>query len=170
MIHDSKVKLDNPILAGKGIGIFTLKSHIKSYYDIIKHYTVEAIDPYRGHFRNSIFLRTPFELVICIADCINVVFNIMNGKIIEVTVLNGYKGFYNNQIYVGMPLAEFIALEPEFYCDVAAERECYKNQQISGLSINHDPYFKIVESISVYVEELDEMDVDIISKFNKGEW
>lgn len=136
MNNDCEVNVISPILPGVGIGIFTLKNHIKNYYDILKYYTVDKLDPYCEDDRKYAFLRSPFQMVFCIADCVHVVFHTMNGKLIEVTVLNGYKGCFNNRIYVGMPLSKFIELEPEFICDVAEGIECYKHPQIKGISIN----------------------------------
>lgn len=170
MNDNCRVNLMSPILPGLGIGNFTLRDQIKNYYDVIKYYTVDNLVPYRDDYRNYVFLRNPFEIIVRIADCIHVVYNTMNGKIIEITALKGYKGSYNNHVYVGMLLSDFLELEPQFVYDATSESECYKHPLIKGVSINQDPYFQIVESITVYIEELDDMRGVSYTKIESGDW
>lgn|GEM_PF-3337028 len=170
-MNDSyEIDITSPILPGVGIGVFKLRSHITDYFDIIKYYTVDKLDLYRHDHQKYAFLQTPFQVVYYIANCLYVSFHTMNGRLMKITAVNGYKGYFNNKTYVGMPLSKFTGLEPQFYYDPTGEEEWYINPQIKEIAITHDPYFKFVESISVYVEEMYDDNFERIGKFDRGTW
>ncbi|WP_195571465.1 hypothetical protein [Paenibacillus sp. 1001270B_150601_E10] len=163
------VDLNAPIIPNEGIGIFKLNNHIQQYYDVISEYCFRKITPYNSNFVDYVHLRSPFEMVFIIAECLEVSFHTMNGKLMQVTAKKGYRGMFNGTTTVGMQLDDFSVLEPSFIYDNS--HEDYVSTQYRGISINNDPYFKEVESISVFVENIrEEHDLIIIENFKKGKW
>ncbi|KAA9006330.1 hypothetical protein F4V43_05040 [Paenibacillus spiritus] len=154
---------------GGKVGVFKLKSHIKEYYEIIHEYLFGIITPFSPDFKKHAYLQSPFEMVYVIAECIQLTFSTFNGKLMKVTVLEGYKGYFKGIINIGMSVTELKNLEPALVYDEQAE--CYKYSGLKGLSIICDPYDRFIESISIYIEEWDEEeDFYKIEKIKKGEW
>lgn len=154
---------------GRRVGAFELKSHIKEYYEIIHEYLFGIITPYSPDFKKYAYLQSPFEMVYIIAECIQLTFSTFNGKLMKVTVVEGYKGYFRGIIQIGMSVTELKNREQTIVYDEQAE--CYKYPELKGFSIICDPYDRFIESISIYIEEWgEEDDFDKIERLKKGEW
>lgn len=165
---DDTIDLSAPIEMGK-VERFKLKTHIKNYYEIIHDQLFGKVTPFSAVFKKYAYLKSPFEMIFTISNCIELNFNTFNGKLMKISVGKGYKGVFQDNISVGISVKELKEIEKSIIFD--EDGECYKFPNIKGVSIICDPYDQFVETISLYIEEWDEEEnFDKIEDFKKGNW
>ena len=156
-----------PVEPGVGVGVFKLKKHINDYFDVILQYNFQKFNPLEEDYSSHGYLKSPFEIVYRFGTFIEVSFHSFNGKLMRIVVQNDFKGKLDDNIVVGMDLDK--VRNGTWYYD--NDDECYRSPQLSGVEITADPYFKFVESISVYIPEMDALKMgDSAQKFMLGKW
>lgn len=152
-----------PIVPKVSIGGLRLRSHLKEYYDVIPKLSwvnKETLDDCSAYVFGSFHIRYEMQ------DTLYLFFNILNGKLYKITALSNYKGLLLGKIKVGMNIEDLLKVQPNLFYDDFEEVYSYE-----GLAIETDEN-NMIESISVYVEELDTLDneVELRKQFEKGNW
>lgn len=152
-----------PIVPKASIGGLKLRSHLKEYYDIIPKLSwvdKETLNDCSTYVFGSFHIR--YEM----RDTLYLFFNMLNGKLYKITALSNYQGMLLGKIKVGMNIENLLKVQPNLLYDDFEEVYSYE-----GLAIETDINNRI-ESISVYVEELDTLnnDIELRRQFEKGNW
>ncbi|CAM4202956.1 hypothetical protein [Paenibacillus typhae] len=157
------VDINAPIKPKLSIGGINLRSHIREYYDIIP--TFSWVD--KATLGDcSVYIFGSFHVRYEMRNTLYLFFNILNGKLYKITALANYQGLLLDKIKVGMNIVDLLELQPNLVYDEFEEVYSYEGLAIETNEIG------MIESISVYVEELDTLDsdVELRRQFEKGNW
>lgn len=152
-----------PITPKFSIGGINLRSHLREYYDVIPKLSwvdKETLGDCSAYIFGSFHVR--YEM----RDTLYLFFNILNGKLYKITALNNYHGLLFGKIKIGMKIEDLLELQPNLVYDEFEEVYSFE-----GLAVETNEN-GMIESISVYVEELDTLDsdVELRRQFEKGNW
>ncbi|KAJ49767.1 hypothetical protein BD780_000913 [Clostridium tetanomorphum] len=146
--------INNIIIPMIGVGKYKLNSCIKEYYNDIKKYSIEK----------DMLLIGEFIIRYNINNKLYLFFNINNGKLFKISILNNDIGQMENGICIGMHINEVLRIEPQLTYDDFEEIYSMK-----GVAIETNPCNDTVECITIYIEYNEDLQ-DECEKFEKGEW
>ncbi|WP_099190494.1 hypothetical protein [Tepidibacter mesophilus] len=163
-MKDNFIDIYAPIIPGRGLGGVELRTHLNEYYDVLNNFDWRNKKNWIPECMSSFHVGYKKENI-----CI-MIFDILNGKLMKMTALKDYEGILLDKIKIGMSLEE--ALEKEENLIYDDEEECYKIQGVNGVIIEPDAYYKYIESITIYISELDEFQNDFAKseEIYKGKW
>ncbi|MDY7077478.1 MAG: hypothetical protein SXV54_11205 [Chloroflexota bacterium] len=162
-----QLQIDAPIIPNQSLGGLGLRTSIVEIQDVVMELQIEHLTSKRKLFS----LPSPFEAKYEFEnEKVTVCVDVRNGKIYQLTALPGYMGLLFDKIYVGMRVADAMALEPDLYYDEATE--IIRCKGCPGLAIDVpeiDPPPELVprmaiHAINVYAKEA------FTPTGNRGQW
>ncbi|WP_044642479.1 hypothetical protein [Risungbinella massiliensis] len=166
--------LEAPIIPGQSLGGFTLKTHIKEYYDTIDTFPhFKSGRTRKGHTGLDNYYSMPLPNLIKynFKDTLILTFNVLNGKLESIFAYENYQGLLFGKIGIGMKIDDAMRLDERIYYD--EEEDGFGIQGVDGIAISPmlDRRKKlIIEGIGVYIKEKDERGSENSFNYVMGNW
>lgn len=146
------------IIPYKGMGDISLYTHISELYELIDNRKPIA------RVETDFYIEYEFD------NAISLFFNIVNGKLYKITALGNYKGSLDEEVFINMDInsldlnkigISYNSKEDFYYKEGVIIETSF--EECNGLKDN-------VDSISIYIKEMDELPEDQWDKIDKGQW
>lgn len=146
--------LEAPIIPDRSLGGFTLRTHIKEYYDTINKFPNFKSE--RTGYGKFYSMPLPYIIEYNFKNTLHLTFNVLNGKLESIYAYENYQGLLYGKIGIGMKIDDAIKLDERIYFD--EEEDCFGIQGEDGIVINAMLDRRknlIIEGFGVYIKEKD---------------